>query len=653
MSPLRHVVGTSGALILLGASTPWLGGCQPAASPAKEAPDHVGDSVMTTQDSPADSPLPDDTSRADSVPHDSASSGPPQVVLFIGDGMGIESVAGAGDFANGTAGTLGLEALPYRGDLRTASLSGITDSAASGTVMATGTKTYNGHLGLDRDLNTVENLVEVAKSLGMGTGMVTTDRLSGATPASFVVHTEDRYSYADVSAGYYAALPDVSLGGGTDDFAGLVDTAAVDVVETATDLAAWTPAGRPLLGIFSPSTFPYVYDTYTTQPTLAEMTVKAIDALKENPNGFFLMVEGARIDHAEHANDATRVFPETVAFDEAITAGLGELSPDATVLVTADHECGGLHIVTNNGVGVTPAVDWRYNWHTNADVGIWGRGPLADTFDGQRLDNAWVHAVLQAAIQQTAVVAPTEVPLVDGYLADLPAAAVTQSWDSSFGTDYDRMDALHVGSDADGLRIGVDGVWEDDASAIFVYVDIDYGDGTGWPHDGALTDTVGFGDAALSNAKLTFADQTFGAERALISMQAEEAFRGLTGTDNAGLRDITAGSDFGWLESATNFDSGNESLFNAPAPDAGVADEGFEAQIPWASLYGTDTPGVERRLAVVAVLVNDTGTYVSNQALPPFPSATEAGAGSAELPGEVAFTVDADGALVGDPVTVP
>jgi alkaline phosphatase len=567
--------------------------------------------------------------------------------------MGPEHVAAAGLYANDAVGSLGLESLPVHGTLRTASLTGVTDSAASGTVMATGTKTWNGHLGLDRDDNTLENLVELARSRGMSTGIVTTDRLSGATPSAFLVHTEDRFSYPEIAAEIAPNLPDVALAGGQADFADLIDPAAVDFVTTAAEMNAWVPGGKPLLGLFSDSTFPFVQDGYGDLPTLADLTVHAINALMPNPNGFFLMVEGARIDHASHADDILRAVTETLAFDEAITAGRALLDDDATVLVTADHECGGLHVISGNGAGNLPSVEWRYMWHTNTDVGVWASGPYTEVLDGERHDNAWVHAVLQAAVTQSDVTPPVEGALVDGWLGDLEASTVSQPYESSFDPQYNRLDALHVDANENGLRIGIDGVFEDDANAVVVYVDIDYGDSTGWPHDGALTDLGGPGDSLLSALKIDFADSTFGAERALISLTAEEALRGTEGSDNTGLRDLTSASDLGWLESAINFDGGNVSLFDAPAVDVGVVDEGFEAEIPWESLYGTTAPDVERRIAVVAVLVNDRGTWISNQALPAFASATEAGSGTATLSGEVAITVDGAGGLVGSPVAVP
>lgn len=623
------------------------------ANACTSSPTKSNDTTGSDSQGATDSPSDTNDSPIDTHTGDSGPSGPPRVVLFIGDGMGPEHVAAAGFYANDAVGSLSLESLPVHGTLRTASLTGITDSAASGTVMATGTKTWNGHLGLDRDGNNLENLVELARSRGMSTGIVTTDRLSGATPSSFLVHTEDRYSYPEIAAEILPNLPDVALAGGKGDFSDLIDSTVVDLVTTAAELNAWVPGGKPLLGLFSESTFPFVQDGYGELPTLADMTEHAIKALMPNPNGFFLMVEGARIDHASHVADVQRAIKETLSLDEAITAGRALLDDEATVLVTADHECGGLHVIAGNGAGNVPSAEWRYLWHTNTDIGVWASGPYTEVLNGERRDNAWVHAVLEAAVTQSVVVAPIEVALVDGWLGDLEASAVFQAYESSFNPEYNRLDALHVDANENGLRIGIDGLFEDDANAVVVYVDIDYGDSTGWPQDGALTDLGGQADSLLSSLKIEFTDTAFGAERALVSLTAEEALRGTAGNDTTGLRDLTSESNLGWKESAINFDGGNVSLFNAPAVDIGVVDEGFEAEIPWESLYGTATPAVERRIAVVAVLVNERGTWISNQALPAFASGTEAGVGTATLASAVGITVDGTGALVGSPATVP
>ena len=131
--------------------------------------------------------------------------------------------------------------------------------------------------------------------------------------------------------------------------------------------------------------------------------------------------------------------------------------------------------------GTPPESAWRWRSHTNADVPVFGRGPHAETFDGQRLDNTWVHAVLDAAVRGAdGVTPPAEGFLVDGRTSDLGPAVVTQAWETSFGAGFNQLDALRVTADREGLRIGVDGVFEFGENAAFVLIDVDYGAGTGW-----------------------------------------------------------------------------------------------------------------------------------------------------------------------------
>jgi alkaline phosphatase len=608
----------------------------------------------TDTDSDSDS---DSTGDSDSTPPE---PGPPVVILFIGDGMGREHVEGGGWFVNGAAGSLRMESLPYHGTVRTTSLTGITDSAAAATTLATGVKTYNAMLGLDRDGNEVESVLEAAQARGMSVGVVTTDRLTGATPSGFTVHVEDRGESATIAAALLAEMPDVALGGDRFTLAPLADTTTLTVVNDATELAAYVDDGRPLLGLFADNTFPFVQDGYTTEPSLADMTAAALAKLDTNPNGFFLMVEGARIDHASHANLSANVFDEVASFDEAVGTALDWVgSRNATILVTADHECGGLHLTGTSSAGSEPPVEWRWTAHTNQDVDVFGYGDVAAVLDGQRVENNWIHAVLAAAVTESAVTAPDEVPVADGYLAELGSPVTTQVWTTTFGVGYNQLDGLRVSADPDGLRIGVDGVTEDDDDTLVLLVDVDYGAGTGWPRDTTLADTTGSLDAALTAMHVTVDDAAFGAEALLGSQGSEEAWLGMPGSDFAGLR-LVAGSlgdplDFGWYESVLNFDDGNESLWDDPAPDAlgtGLTVDGVEALLPWDSLL----PGgltSSTTVAVAAVLVNTDGTWISNQALPPYADGTEAGSGTATVIAEVALDIGADGYPVGTATLVP
>ncbi|MBM4393910.1 MAG: alkaline phosphatase, partial [Deltaproteobacteria bacterium] len=430
----------------------------------------------------------------------------PAVILFIGDGMGFEHVEGGGVYLTGAAGSLTMETLPVRGRLRTASLSGLTDSAASSTAYATGSKTFNGMIGLDRDGLEIENLGERARALDMSVGLVTTDDLTGATPSAQWVHVEDRGDSEVIAEAYLADMPDLALGGGYLAFEDLLASASVNLLRTSSELAAAAYDGRPLLGLFADGTFPFVAQGYEAdQPTLAEMTEAALGWLEGDADGFFLLVEGARIDHASHGNDENSVYDEVVAFDEAIAVAMSwAASRDATIVVTADHECGGLSVGSSGTAGVVPPTEWRWGKHTNADVPVFATGTLATALDGVREDQLWVHAVLAAAIDgATSVTAPTVPALVDGYTGDLGAQVTVQAQATSFGAGYNQLDGLRVTADADGLRVGVDGVFERDSNTAYVLLDLDYGSSSGWGAGTSLGDTIGEVDAAITTLDIS------------------------------------------------------------------------------------------------------------------------------------------------------
>jgi alkaline phosphatase len=632
-----------------------------SATPADSA-----ESGQPDDSGPNDSPDPPDDTGGDS----GGDSGGPEpvapaaVILFIGDGMGFAHVEGGGEYVYGSAGSLQMEGLPIAGRLRTASLSGITDSAASATAMATGTKTSNGRLGLDRDGISVESILEKARARGMSVGVVTTDTLTGATPSAFVVHIDDRGDGPAIAQEYMAGLPDVALGGGYADFEGGLSTLSANVVTTAAELSTVTPDGRPLLGLFSVTELPFVADGYTSeQPSLATMTAAAIDWLDDDPDGFFLMVESARIDHASHSNAADRVFDEVAALDAAVGSALdwadAASGHTTTVLVTADHECGGLTINAGNGVGAIPDTTWRWGRHTNAEVPVFGRGDLASILDGATVDNLWVNAVLSAAVEGAASVADPGVPvLVDGYTDDLGPAVTTQIHTTSYGTGYNQLDALHIYGDADGLHIGIDGVFERGANAPVVWIDLDWGSGTGAGADVTLADWGGGLDNLLSNASFTSSVAGLGFDVAVGAIGAEEVEEGFL-YDYTGLRGLHADwgseSDFAWLDMISNYDDGNiaEGTTARDADGAGLTENGWEMLLPWTSLWSGGVPATGASLAVWVELVNENGNHASNQALPPFASGDEPGEGAAPIDSVVAFDVDASGAIVGTPAVVP
>jgi alkaline phosphatase len=328
---------------------------------------------------------------------------PQRVIFFLGDGMGMTTMTAARIYAVGEDGELTMDTLPETAFIKTYSNDAqVTDSAPSMSAYMTGVKMNNEVLSMSSDTvakdpvpdangnllgnncganngKPVTTMLELAKSKGFAAGVVTTTRITHATPAAAYAHICHRDLENDIAAmlvpggsGYNVALGttgiDVILGGGTQFFLPkdkggkradgrdliaefkardytLVSNAAefntVDATKTAR-----------LAGLFTSSHMSYDLDRDPAkEPSLAEMTVKAMDVLSKNDKGYFLMVEGGRIDHALHETSAKKALQDTVAFDNAIKAAIGKAritDPDlknTLIVVTADHD----HTLVLNG----------------------------------------------------------------------------------------------------------------------------------------------------------------------------------------------------------------------------------------------------------------------------------------------------------------
>ena len=293
-------------------------------------------------------------SVADPVPGER----PRNVILFISDGSGPASFTMARDYLRykGEEAALALDRHQV-GSIHTfAADSRVTDSAAGATAFSAGVKTYNGAIAVDTLQRPVATILEAAERRGMATGLVATSRITHATPAAFSAHVPERGEEATIAAQQLRQGIDVLLGGGRgwflpsaqdgwrDDERNLLEEAAAEgytVVHTrdAFDAVATTP----VLGLFTDSHMAYEIDRDALdEPSLAEMTRKAIDLLDDDPDGYFLMVEGSRIDHAGHDNDAAGHLHDVLAYDAAIRAALGAAGEETLILSTSDHETGGL-----------------------------------------------------------------------------------------------------------------------------------------------------------------------------------------------------------------------------------------------------------------------------------------------------------------------
>ncbi len=336
------------------------------------------------------------------------------VIFFLGDGMGPVTTTAARIWKYKEEGQLNMQALPHTARVKTYSLDAqTTDSAPSMAAYMTGVKTRNEVLGMDGATKAVApskdvatnvsnavnncpatangaasvNLLELAKAKGKAIGSVTTARLTHATPGAtyaHVCHRDTEYEIARQAvpggAGYNAALGtglDVMMGGisyywrpyvagttprgrpdGRDLVAELQAGGYTFVNDLSTMNAAPTKAGSKLIGLYdfalAQGHMSYELDRDATkEPSLAQMTAKAIDVLSKNANGFFLMVEGGRIDHALHGTNAARALADTIAFDDAVKAAIDKVKvfdptlANTLIVVTADHD----HTMAFNGYG--------------------------------------------------------------------------------------------------------------------------------------------------------------------------------------------------------------------------------------------------------------------------------------------------------------
>lgn len=312
---------------------------------------------------------------------------PHNVILFISDGCGPASFTLARDYLRyqGRPDGLALDSI-FVGSIRTfASDSRVTDSAASGTAFACGVKTYNGAIAVDTLQRPVATLLEAAEARGMATGLVATSRITHATPAAFAAHVPSRQQEADIAVQELGSGVDVLFGGGTryflpqslggsrEDDRNLLGEAEEKGYRVVRDRAGFDTLGAaPALALFSRSHMAYEIDRDpATEPSLAEMTAKAIELLDDDPDGFFLMVEGSRIDHAAHGNDAAAHLHDILAYDEAVATALAFAREDGRTLFvsTSDHETGGLSLGRNiDGRGIYA---WKPEVLEGVEASLW------------------------------------------------------------------------------------------------------------------------------------------------------------------------------------------------------------------------------------------------------------------------------------------
>jgi len=383
------------------------------------------------------------------------------VIIFVGDGMG-NSHRDLIRYGNvGPEGTLAMDAMPVSGRSHTFPHDPeafVTDSAAGGTALATGVKTYNGAIGVDENGKRVQSVLELAARNGKATGLVTTAQVTDATPASFGAHVLNRSQQSVIARQFLeGSKPQVILGGGEDKWypagnpgkfpdapaedpaeksagteGNLVELAKTLGYEYVTNTAELKAArSNRILGLFANEEMFQQRpegkgDIYNPTVSLADMTSKAISTLSRDRDGFFLLVEEEGIDEFAHQSNAGQVIKAGKNLDSAVAVATryAKAHRDTLVIVVADHETGSLAIEdvpalqddpnypNESGEGRTSedgpfsipgtdkqfVVDWTTANHTAEDVPLTAMGPGSEFFSGV-YENTHVHDAMVKAMR--------------------------------------------------------------------------------------------------------------------------------------------------------------------------------------------------------------------------------------------------------------
>lgn len=308
---------------------------------------------------------------------------PKNIIFLIGDGMGTTQIY-AGLTAN--KGKLNLERFKCIGFSKTNSASDyITESSAGATAFAIGEKTYNGAIGVDSLKRKKPGILEIVSAKGLSTGIVVTTDITDATPAAFAAHQPSREMSEEIAADYLNSGVDVLIGAGPEHFNKRKDNRNLVAeferkgyqFKSTTAEITQTKKGK-LLGLLKEARVAQRGDQ------LLQTELTAINLLKQNKRGFFLMVEGSKIDDGGHANDLKYVTEELIDFDRAVGAALDFAIKDGEtlVVVTADHETGGLTITDGNLKTGEISGKFSTDDHTGVMVPVFAYGPGAESFMG-------------------------------------------------------------------------------------------------------------------------------------------------------------------------------------------------------------------------------------------------------------------------------
>ena len=350
------------------------------------------------------------------------------IILLIADGMSLSQITAYRMMKGSLNERISMDNFPYSGIVLTHSYNAaVTDSASSATAYSTGFKTNNGVLGLDKDLNVLENLTETIDKFGFVSSLISTSEVTHATPAAFASHVDLRWKTDIISSqmidskvatilggGRYFFIPEEE-GGKREDGRNLLNEINQShiLLTQKNDLSNISGSlNKQVLGLFADEHLrdEDKKDNHKLEPSLAEMLEYSVSRsnllIDQGCAGFFVMAEGSQVDWAGHSNDFDYLIREMEDFDEAVDLALeiAKERKDTLVVVTSDHEVGGLLIEPSNPIDNSlDEVKFSFNTavgggtHTGVPVPVYAYGPGSENFTGT-LDNTDIYYAMLAAL---------------------------------------------------------------------------------------------------------------------------------------------------------------------------------------------------------------------------------------------------------------
>jgi len=345
------------------------------------------------------------------------SSNAKNIILFIGDGMGVSQVSASHFFKQGE---VNFDRFSHVGLIKTSSSTHrITESGAGATAFSIGRKSYNGAIGVDSDTVSHPTILELLSGNGFSTGVIATSSITHATPAAFYSHVKSRMMEEEIAAQLVGSEVDYFAGGGSMFFSNRTDS--LNYLDSLTTRGFRVDTVQILSEEEYPLKYAYLLASGGMPKVLdgrgdflTQATRQAIEYLSQDPDGFFLMVEGSQIDWGGHENNADYLISELIDFDDAIGVGLDFAQKDQNtlVVVTADHETGGFTLSAEMIQSVDTSMMGTYSdydeisptfstgGHSATMVPVFAFGPGAESFSGIYENTAIFNKMMNAVNSQ-------------------------------------------------------------------------------------------------------------------------------------------------------------------------------------------------------------------------------------------------------------